>query len=191
MRLKLILTTAIVGGALALPSVASAAPPPPTQDSVSFTGGPASAGHFNILSLDATSGPSGENPSGEADFFVFTDTGSVFHIQGPVTCLAVSGKSAVINVQSQAQPFFGIVTVLVVDDQPDFFDSPVIGRAPTDCSAASFTGFGGPFLGGGDITVVDAHPLPTNKEQCKNGGWRNFPQFKNQGQCVAFVNHGP
>ena len=24
-------------------------------------------------------------------------------------------------------------------------------------------------------------------EECKKGGWRNFPQFKNQGQCVSFV----
>jgi hypothetical protein len=187
MKLKLILTTAIVGTALALPSISNAAPPPRTQDSVTFTGGPAFAGHFAILSLGATSGPSGEDPSGQADFSVSTDTGSVFHIQGPVTCLAVSGKSAVINVQSQAQPFFGIVTVLVVDDQPDFFDSPVIGRAPTDCSPASFTGFGGPLLGGGDITVVDAQ-VPTTKDQCKGGGWKQFG-FKNQGQCIAFVNH--
>ena len=28
---------------------------------------------------------------------------------------------------------------------------------------------------------------PTSKEQCKNGGWRNYPQFKNQGQCVSYV----
>lgn len=29
----------------------------------------------------------------------------------------------------------------------------------------------------------------TSKEQCKNGGWKNFtnPTFKNQGQCVSFV----
>ena len=27
----------------------------------------------------------------------------------------------------------------------------------------------------------------TRKEQCKNGGWRNFG-FKNQGQCIRFVN---
>jgi hypothetical protein len=34
--------------------------------------------------------------------------------------------------------------------------------------------------------------LPTSKEQCKNGGWRNFGErFKNQGQCVAFVERGP
>ena len=32
---------------------------------------------------------------------------------------------------------------------------------------------------------------PKNKEECKNGGWRSFtnPTFKNQGQCVTFVNH--
>jgi hypothetical protein len=28
---------------------------------------------------------------------------------------------------------------------------------------------------------------PTSKDQCKNGGWKGFPQFKNQGQCVSFV----
>jgi hypothetical protein len=190
MKLKLILATTIVGAVLALPSISSAAPPAPTfQDSVTFTGGPASAGHFFILSLDATSGPSGENPSGEADFTVATDTGSVFHIQGPVTCLAVSGNTAVIGVQSQLQPFFGVVAVLVVDDQPDIFDSPVIQRAPTDCSPASFTGFAGPLLSG-DITVFDAQVPPTTRGQCLNDGWRQYG-FANQGQCIAFVKHGP
>src|SRR5262245_13195025 len=28
---------------------------------------------------------------------------------------------------------------------------------------------------------------PTNKNQCKNNRWKNFPQFKNQGQCVSSV----
>lgn len=32
---------------------------------------------------------------------------------------------------------------------------------------------------------------PQTKEQCKNGGWRNFGApagpFKNQGQCVSFI----
>ena len=28
---------------------------------------------------------------------------------------------------------------------------------------------------------------PTRKEQCKNEGWRAFPQFRNQGQCVSSV----
>jgi hypothetical protein len=44
---------------------------------------------------------------------------------------------------------------------------------------------------GGDVhfqTYVT--PLPTSKDQCKNGGWTAFPQFKNQGDCVSFVASG-
>jgi hypothetical protein len=33
-------------------------------------------------------------------------------------------------------------------------------------------------------------PPPTSKDLCKNGGWRNLPQFKNQGGCVSFVATG-
>jgi hypothetical protein len=31
---------------------------------------------------------------------------------------------------------------------------------------------------------------PTNKDQCKNNGWQTFtnPTFKNQGDCIQFVN---
>jgi hypothetical protein len=32
--------------------------------------------------------------------------------------------------------------------------------------------------------------LPTSKEQCKQGGWRNFGVFRNQGDCVSFVATG-
>ena len=34
---------------------------------------------------------------------------------------------------------------------------------------------------------------PTNKNQCKKGGWRVFTiprKFKNQGDCISFVNAG-
>jgi hypothetical protein len=40
------------------------------------------------------------------------------------------------------------------------------------------------------ITGVGGRPLPTIKDQCKHGGWKNFPQFKNQGDCVSFVATG-
>jgi DNA-binding beta-propeller fold protein YncE len=40
------------------------------------------------------------------------------------------------------------------------------------------------------IAVSPLPRVPTSKEQCKNGGWRNFPQFKSQGQCIVFVNQG-
>lgn len=31
---------------------------------------------------------------------------------------------------------------------------------------------------------------PTNKVQCKNGGWKTFtnPAFNNQGDCIKYVN---
>jgi hypothetical protein len=31
---------------------------------------------------------------------------------------------------------------------------------------------------------------PGSKDDCKDGGWKDFSQFKNQGQCIAFVNRG-
>jgi hypothetical protein len=41
------------------------------------------------------------------------------------------------------------------------------------------------------ITVTGTRPcLPTTKEECKDGGWRNFGVFKNQGDCVSFVATG-
>jgi streptogramin lyase len=33
--------------------------------------------------------------------------------------------------------------------------------------------------------------VPTSKPQCRNGGWRNFPGFKNQGDCVSFFGKNP
>jgi hypothetical protein len=38
--------------------------------------------------------------------------------------------------------------------------------------------------------VPDPPPLPTSKDQCKNGGWQSFGVFKNQGDCVSFVATG-
>ena len=47
------------------------------------------------------------------------------------------------------------------------------------------TGAGGP----GDLAFT---PVPTDKTQCRSGGWRtNFAfAFKNQGDCIQFVNTG-
>jgi len=41
------------------------------------------------------------------------------------------------------------------------------------------------------VLQVPAGTGPASKDQCKNGGWKAFsnPTFKNQGQCVSFVEH--
>jgi hypothetical protein len=44
-----------------------------------------------------------------------------------------------------------------------------------------------------DPTVTVDFGPPTDKEQCKKDGWRAFNQpreFKNQGDCIQFVNTG-
>jgi hypothetical protein len=44
------------------------------------------------------------------------------------------------------------------------------------------------------VTLSSSSPVgpPTNKDECKNGGWQTFdnPTFLNQGDCVSFVTHG-
>jgi hypothetical protein len=197
MKLKLILTAASLGVALALPSVSSAAPPAPTlQDSVVLTGAPASTtfqspegimfGHI-IWELHATSGPNGENPSGLVRF-----SNGPANFGGPVTCLNVSGDTATITFVSDpsiiSQPPInaeGNITVTVTDDQPDTFASGGQASTPTECPQSPPDTSGVEQLSNGDITVVDAQ-APTAKAQCKNGGWKEFG-FKNQGRCVAFV----
>ena len=187
MKLKLILTAAIVGAALALPSVSGAAPPT-FRDSVVLTSGPAQSQAGVIDYLNATSGPNGENPTGSVDF---GGEGSFLHSSGPVTCLAVSGNRAVLNFLTETGIFSGgILTVLIIDNQPDSFSPAPTFRAPTDCSPLSLDSSGPRILYSGDITVIDAPPdaPPTTRDQCRSGGWKQFG-FANLGECIAFVNY--
>ena len=162
-----------VGMALALPGVAGAQTP--THDSVTLTGGPGQANFFSAITVDAISGPSGENPSGRVSFIAL---GTV-NIGGPVTCLAVRGNSATINIQD---PTFGIFTVQVVDNQPDSFDARlIVGRAATDCSPVPPTTVGGP-VSIGRHRRGRRSPLPTTKDQCTNGGWRDLRRLQEPGR---------
>jgi hypothetical protein len=58
-------------------------------------------------------------------------------------------------------------------------------------SSGTQTRLGFTSVGGvGDLAFT---PLPTSKDQCKNGGWQRFNSpisFKNQGDCIQFVNTG-
>jgi hypothetical protein len=183
-RMLLGVFAAAAGACCASPGVAGAQVP--AQDSVVLTGGPAQAGSYLGIEINATSGPSGENPTGQVRANAF----GLIQLGGPVFCLAVRENTATINFEDRISGF-GSLTVQVVDGQPDTFDAVPAGRAPTDCSPLPPSGLGGPVIGG-DIAVVDTQPFPTSKDQCKNGGWRNFGDtFKNQGQCVAFAQRGP
>src|SRR3954466_615201 len=88
---------------------------------------------------------------------------------------------------SAAGPIFG--GEVFIDDVRYFVPAPPGGDAPV----SDWTLLG-TYTGGYQIqkTGTRAGCRPTRKEECKKGRWRNFgSMFKNQGQCVAFVEHAP
>jgi hypothetical protein len=59
------------------------------------------------------------------------------------------------------------------------------GQTPGETSPPSYIyAFSGGPNGTQQLAVTC---LPTTKDECTNGGWRDFGVFKNQGDCVSFV----
>jgi hypothetical protein len=158
---------------------------------------------LQVFVLDAHSDPSGGNPSGTSEWHVGGGLGPTW--SATVTCLSVSGSTAVIGFSGtmfflgDLRPTAGLIRVVDGGGPSSALDSfetaetqgppngaPIPG--PTDCSSypSSFTPSDSGVNHSGDITVIDAPPLPITKDQCKNGGWRQYG-FKNQGACIALV----
>jgi hypothetical protein len=160
MKLKLILTTAIVGTALALPSVSNAAPAAVASATAAKATQPTLS-----LKKDCETFP-GDNSVNItlAGFPPFTEFVGTLVAPGGITF----GPASLTTDES------GSFEITLGTQEPGVFEATVVWSGGTltqslfvDCSA------------------------PASKEECKKGGWRNFPQFKNQGQCIAFVNHTP
>jgi hypothetical protein len=177
--MKRAVTVALLALSAALASTASAQVP--TQDSVIGTGVARTSGTdttFNF-EIDARSGPSGENATGHVTFTSTADGSTLF--SGPVTCLAVNGNFGIVNVNTPQYQAVG----MEVTDLPS---GDLIRAIPTGTSTCAPLGVAISLdVISGDVVVTDAKPLPTSKDQCKNGGWKSFGVFKNQGDCVSFV----
>jgi choice-of-anchor C domain-containing protein len=70
--------------------------------------------------------------------------------------------------------------------QQQTFNFTAIGTSTT-LTFTSTTGGASPFYGPALDNVSVAVEAPTNKDQCKNDGWKEYSVFKNQGDCVSFV----
>jgi hypothetical protein len=143
--------------------------------------------------FDARSGPQGENPGGSV---TVESRGLV--VGGPVTCLTVTGNRATIGFENVGDaPFRG--AFLFVEDngtpgagRDNIQTGQTLAAPPSVCPANTVVYGPEDTIEFGEITVHDAQPFPTSKDQCKNGGWRNFgTTFKNEGLCVAFVQRPP
>jgi hypothetical protein len=189
---------AVVAGALALPGIAGAQAP--NEDSVVAYG--FETGTLR-LDIDVRSGPSGENPTGRVSFHLGGGLGPTYTANA--SCLAVNGNTAVVgfvgtvDFSGTTDPVAGLIRLTDAggpgsgQDVFEFPQSVFVPTPPTatpDCShfppTALFTRqvfTFGPY----DIVVTDAPAAPTSKDQCKNGGWKTYGVFKNQGDCVSFV----
>ena len=173
----------------------------PTFASAQVVGGDSAAGSGvfisgseNSFEFNVAGGPSGENPSGSFSiavpflFETFTTT--------EITCLSISGDTATFaGLLASNSMGFVYVKVTVVDQGPtgDIFGVVAYVSVPT-CDPImhpeGVASLGTGPIASGNITVTDAHAFPTSKDECKNDGWRNFPGFRNQGDCVSFVATG-
>ena len=186
MRLRVLWLAVMLGAVLALPSVSRAQAP--TRDSV--TGSAQSDLVIRVIAdftFDVQSLPSGADPTGTVAMrLTLLDLGAL-----EVDCLSVSGNRASMVVRIPPLPAAPAGVLISVEDNDgageDRLDWNFVSALPAECPAPTAV-FGTIRLG--DITVRDAPNVPASKQQCKHGDWRNFPDFKNEGQCVSFVATG-
>jgi hypothetical protein len=133
------------------------------------------------FSIDVRSGPNGESPVGSMQLLIFFDE---------PTCLAIRpgggqvADEAAINFRNTLTG--GRVVARITGGTSG---SRIIGlsgaSSPADCDFVPPVSAAELIEGG--ISIVDAPALPSSKEQCKQGGWRAFGVFRNQGDCITFV----
>ena len=172
-------------------AAAKASPPPTFLDTAKASGDNVVLDDFSVFDVhvDAFSGPSGENPGGQASW------NSIFitvPVSGPVTCLDVAGNTATMTVAGPFPSFPAVLafTVKLVDNGGSGRDLfryfPVVAELPEylDCRSSPPTDFGGPLTGRAE--VFDAPVPPSSKRQCRHGGFAQFG-FRSQRQCIRFV----
>jgi hypothetical protein len=179
--MRMIVVLAVIASTALL--AASAAAQPPTQDSVTGTAATGFGRAYTEFTFDVHSGPSGENPRGTVTLDTF------FGIIGPldVGCLSVSANRATMFALAPPNTSGVAGIAIAVEDRgpgTDGIDWQVASTRPAQCPVPAAVAAS---TVSGDVVVTDAPPLPTSKDQCKKGGWREFGIFKNQGDCVSFV----
>jgi hypothetical protein len=166
MKLKLILTTAIVGAALALPGVSGAQADSPKlvlEENCSMKD--AQGVQIYGVTVGVTGFPPNTDFTATLSFQDLNPDGSTSGGSG-----SVGPATFTTDANGEFITFFGSVGVRSVFILT--VDSPYVGGTQSKTVFAT------------------CEPTPTTKEQCKDGGWPQFG-FANQGQCVAFVERGP
>jgi len=208
--MKRLLILAIAAAALGLAATAAAALTPWTYDpgatgcpSASYSGGVLHLTKNCPTTTNASAGASITGVQGQ------TFSSAAFTLASPAQCQGGSPRFNVVTTNGTATTtyFLGCNNVTPTTN-PD-------GTATYTFTAATLAALGNqvPFPTGtissvdvlidvqgtadlSNVTVngqleVPAPIGPSAKDQCKNGGWKNFtsPGFKNQGSCVSWFEH--
>jgi hypothetical protein len=150
----------------------------------------------NYSSLAFTGTVTDGTATGFATFFGYA--GQTLEVQ--VTCIRVgpegAGSFAIVTGPVVSGPAFMIgqqAIFGVIDNGDPSLDrvSGVFGDLPpgVDCTNAGLA-IQGTFLSGPGVVIASPPPpppLPTAKAECEDDGWKRFPIFANQGDCVSFV----
>jgi hypothetical protein len=142
-------------------------------DITGLTGQPFTSASFTLASASQCQG-------GSPRFDIVTTTGMFF--------LGCNNVTPVINADGTATYTFTAATLAAAGNQVPF---------PTGTITAADVLID--VQGVADLTKIMVNGVlqvptvgpPTKASQCKHGGWKTFnsPKFKNQGQCVSYVNH--
>jgi hypothetical protein len=188
------LLNAAVSGLLAT-SVVLAVESPAAAITASVTGTAVTSGGDGLTTTDFEYNSSGTLGSGTMHFdFVLIFEGSRLRTEGTGTLTRSDGAtfmgSETSTVDLSSFPFPVVITFDVTSG------TGALGEATGEIVLTGTSR--GPGVVG-DVfamrgTLNIPLPVPTDKQQCKRGGWRNLQNgqakaFRNQGQCVAFVNH--
>jgi hypothetical protein len=117
---------------------------------------------------------------GSPRFNVFTSAGTFF--------LGCNNVLPTLNGDGSATYQFDAASLLAGGNQVPVPTGTITGvevlidvQGTADLSQIRFNG----------VLQVPAPVVPTKKADCRKGGWKTYtdPKFRNQGQCVAWVNH--
>lgn len=148
-------------------------------------GGGAELCPYMRISINASSGPDGENPTGTGSYWTVGPVGG----GGSATKVCVSGNTAIVNFED---PYalvaeFRYYRIIVNDGTPDVMYIVWSGAPLTDCSSGGGLDFGPHTVTQGGFSVVDTTALtpaqqidaevPCSGPAGTDSAWKNHGQY--------------
>jgi uncharacterized repeat protein (TIGR03803 family) len=142
----------------------------------------------SIVSLDGAEDNSWGRMLLAGDGYLY---GTAFNYAGSVYRVNISGPTPVVEYlpMDLHGGFFANAGLVEGTDGKLYGTTTVGGVGVEPPNGRACGGFGGCGVAFRFSPPAGARSTPTNKEQCRDGGWRSFtnPSFASRGQCMSFV----